>query len=76
MKCLEKTGWFPSLDTEVVDRVYWILGTAKDSRGGGSGEGVCPGLWESWQAANKVQERIKRYRIAFRVGSFTFKRFA
>ena len=55
---MEKTGWSPSLDTEVVDRVCWILGTEKGSRGGGSGEGVCPGLGESGWVANKVEERI------------------
>jgi len=46
------------LNTEAVDRVYWILGPEKGSRGGGSGEGVCPGLGASWGVAKKVQQSI------------------
>lgn len=42
----------------MVDRVSWTLCVEKESRGGGAGGGVCPDLGESWQVANKVQERI------------------
>lgn len=42
----------------MVDRVSWTLRVEKESRGGGAGEGVCPDLRESWQVANKIQERI------------------